>query len=156
MIIKNLVETETHIEKKLHINGDAVNERINGLVNGSKKILNGSNGVHLNGKFDTNNNNNHQSNGKTAVNGGTTLADIDDKTSDAYIPKSYRSQSATSKFLTDLLAACGLTFLQPIKWKNVISIMLIHVLALYTFLLFPIWEARLITIAWGKWKVSLP
>lgn len=153
MIIKNLVETETMCDKKLLLNGDAVNERINGFVNGSKKLLNGNNnGVNFNDKLDQNNNHN-RSNGKQ-LSHDTKIPDIDDKTSDSYIPKSYRSQSATSRFLTTLLAFCGLTFLQPIKWKNVISIMLLHLLALHSFLFFPIWEARLVTILWGKFVAT--
>lgn len=74
----------------------------------------------------------------------------EDKTSSDYIPKSYRSQSFISRFLTKCLEICGVTFLQPIKWKNVISIMLLHVVALYVMLAFPVFEVKLLTVFWGK------
>lgn len=76
----------------------------------------------------------------------------EDKTSDNYVPKSYRSQSLVNRFMTRCLALCGMTFLQPIKWKNVIQIFLLHIVCLYMVIAFPVFEIKVLTIVWGKFQ----
>lgn len=73
----------------------------------------------------------------------------EDKTSDDYIPKSYRSQGLINRFLTGILAFFGITFLQPIKWKNVLPIALVHIACLYILLAFPVFDVKILTILWG-------
>lgn len=75
---------------------------------------------------------------------------VEDKTSDDYIPKSYRSQSLTNRVLTGFLAYFGITFLQPIKWKNVLPIVILHAYCTYAFLAFPVFEIKALTVFWGK------
>lgn len=74
----------------------------------------------------------------------------EDKTSTEYIPKSYRSQTFASRFLTKTLEICGITFSQPIKWKNVISIISLHIVAIYVMLAFPVIEVKFLTVIWGE------
>lgn len=74
----------------------------------------------------------------------------EDKNSSDYIPKSYRSQSFAARFLTKCLELCGITFLQPIKWKNVISIMTLHIVAIYVMMAFPVFEVKFLTVIWGE------
>lgn len=80
---------------------------------------------------------------------------VEDKTSDDYIPKSYRSQGIVNRFLTACLRLCGITFLQPIKWKNVVPIFLIHLYTLYIVIAFPVFEVKVMTIVWGKLQYLL-
>lgn len=78
----------------------------------------------------------------------------EDKASTDYIPKSYRSQSFASRFLTKCLEICGVKFLQPIKWKNVISIMSLHIVAIYVMMAFPVLEVKFMTVIWGELKIK--
>lgn len=75
---------------------------------------------------------------------------VEDKTSDLYVPKTYRHQNSISLFLTWVLKKCGITFLQPIKWKNVLMIVGGHLLFLYSIMIFPVFEVYVKTILWGK------
>lgn len=74
----------------------------------------------------------------------------EDRTSSDYIPKSYRSQTFASRFLTKCLEICGITFSQPIKWKNVTSIITLHIVALYVTMAFPVFEVKFLTVIWGE------
>lgn len=66
------------------------------------------------------------------------LPEYEDKTSDNYIPKSYRSQSKLGLQLTYFLDKyLGVRFLQPIKWQNTISIFLIHIIFIIMAICFP-------------------
>lgn len=75
---------------------------------------------------------------------------VEDKTSSEYIPKSYRSQSWINRVLTGSLELFGVTFLQPIKWKNVLPIAILHLLCLYIFMAFPVFEVKVLTVLWGE------
>lgn len=53
--------------------------------------------------------------------------EYEDKTSDNYVPKSYRSQTKLGLLLTHWLDKYfGVRFLQPIKWQNTIAIFALH------------------------------
>lgn len=80
----------------------------------------------------------------------------EDKTSDDYVPKSYRSQGWINRTLTGILSYFGFTFLQPIKWKNVLPIFIIHIICFYMLIAFPVFEIKPMTILWGKSCNQLP
>lgn len=79
----------------------------------------------------------------------------EDKASPNYIPKSYRSQTWISRGLTKILELCGISFLQPIKWKNVVGIVALHLVALFVFFSFPLAEIKVLTVLWGKLKIII-
>lgn len=55
------------------------------------------------------------------------IPEYEDKTSDYYVPKSYRSQTKIGLLLTHWLDKyLGIRFLQPIKWQNTIAISALH------------------------------
>lgn len=75
----------------------------------------------------------------------------EDKTSDNYVPKSYRSQSKFAVFLTNFLDKyLGLRFLQPIKWNNAILIFLLHFIVAQQLLTYKLGSLMWQTYVWGK------
>lgn len=76
---------------------------------------------------------------------------IDDKTSDNYIPKSYRSQARLGVLLTQWMEKyLGVLYLQPIKWTNAILIFMLHIVAVYYLLTFNPVDVCWQTYFWGK------
>ncbi|XP_063706932.1 acyl-CoA Delta(11) desaturase-like [Culicoides brevitarsis] len=76
--------------------------------------------------------------------------EYEDKTSDNYVPKSYRSQSKLGLLATHFLDKyLGIRFLQPIKWQNTISIFALHFYFLFMVLKNP-WNVTMWqTGIWG-------
>lgn len=73
---------------------------------------------------------NNENSNKNGMNGHT--RDNEDKTSENYVPKSYRSQTKLGLLLTHWLDKyLGIRFLQPIKWQNTIAISALHLYFLY-------------------------
>lgn len=79
------------------------------------------------------------------------IPDYEDKTSDNYIPKTYRSQSKLGLLLTHWLDKyLGVRFLQPIKWQNTISIIALHIFFAYAVVVNPWNVVKLQTAIFGE------
>lgn len=79
------------------------------------------------------------------------VPEYEDKTSENYIPKSYRTQPKLGILLTQMLDKyLGIKFLQPIKWTNTLSIGILHFFFLYYALGYPWNTVMLKTAIWGE------
>lgn len=79
------------------------------------------------------------------------VPNFEDKTSDSYVPKTYRSQSKLGLLMTQWLDKyLGIRFKNPIKWQNTISILLAHFLVLYIFFTWPMGIIKWQGWPWGK------
>lgn len=79
------------------------------------------------------------------------VPEYEDKTSDNYVPKSYRTQSKLGLLVTHWLDKyLGVRFLQPIKWQNTVAIISVHALLLFVFFTYPVYCVYLQTAIWGK------
>lgn len=79
------------------------------------------------------------------------IPEYEDKTSDNYVPKSYRTQPKLGILVTKFLDKyLGIRFLQPIKWQNTISIGILHYIFLYYAIGYPWTVVFMYTIIWGE------
>lgn len=75
----------------------------------------------------------------------------EDKTSDAYVPKSYRSQSRLGLLLTSWLDKyLGIRFQQPIKWKNFFLITALHLAGAYFFSIYKLSDVTWKLYPWSN------
>lgn len=78
-------------------------------------------------------------------------SDIEDKNSENYIPKSYRSQSKLGILATEWMAKyLRVKFLQPIKWQNAILIFAIHFISFYKIFTYKLGSVCWQTYFWGN------